>query len=105
MFRATTPIHTFSLPIETSDCKDIQVTYKQKKTVVLEKYMNDGVLPSGMEIDGKDVIITLTQDETKLFVAKMATVQIRVLTNSGVASASEIFNIQVKDVLHDNILE
>jgi hypothetical protein len=29
MYRATTPTHTFTLPINTSDCLEIQVTYKQ----------------------------------------------------------------------------
>lgn len=104
MYRATTPIHTFSLPISTDDCKDIQVTYKQGKNVILEKYMDDRVLPSGMTLHDKDVVVTLTQEETKLFGAKKATVQIRILTDGGTASASDIFDITVKDVLHDNEL-
>lgn len=58
MYRVTTPTHTFTLPIETSECSAIQVTYKQScKTLV--KLYSDGVLSDGMTINGKDVIINL----------------------------------------------
>ena len=104
MYRATTPKHIFTLPIPTSSCRDILVTYAQKCKVVLEKYMNDGNLPSGMTLDGNDVIVVLTQEEANLFSEIMATVQIRVLTNGGKACASRRFNISIKGVDNDVVL-
>lgn len=104
MYRATTPIHTFSLPISTADCKDILITYKQGKNIVLEKYMDDRVLPSGMTINNKTITIVLTQEESKLFKAVAATVQVRILTDAGTVCASDIFNFKVKDVLDDDEL-
>lgn len=104
MYRATTPTHTFTLPIQTSDCKDILVSYKQG-TVVVEKLMDNGVLPDGMTIDGQNVIVRLTQAETNLFKPTQATVQIRVLTSDGLAMASQRFPILVESVLNDEELE
>lgn len=104
MYRATTPKHIFTLPILTSDCKDILVTYAQKCKVVLEKYMNDGNLPSGMTLDGNDVIVVLTQEEANKFKSELATVQIRILTNGGKACASRHFSISVKGVDNDSVL-
>ena len=105
MYRATTPIHTFTLPIETSDCKEIQVTYKQCG-VTLIKHYQDNTLPSGMTLDGSQVIIRLTQEETKKFAqGKEANVQVRVLTTSDDAMASKIFKLVVNDVLNEEILQ
>lgn len=104
MYRATTPTHTFTLPIQTSDCKDILVTYKQNN-VILDKHMDDGTLPSGMTIDGKTITITLTQEETKQFSQNVATVQVRVLTFDGLAMASQKFKLYIENVLNDEELE
>ena len=32
MYRATTPTHTFTLPVNPADCDEIQVTYRQGDT-------------------------------------------------------------------------
>ena len=120
MYRVTTPTHTFTLPIETSTCKEIQVTYYQepKKNVskcvpvrtvggeYIVKHYQNGQLPEGMTLDGKNVIIRLTQEETKLFNAgDVIKAQVRVLTNADDAFASQKFNVQVYDVLNEEILK
>ena len=104
MYRVTTPTHTFSLPMATSECEVIQVTYKQQDEVVLSKQYDDGVLPSGMTLDGNDVILNLTQAETKKFVKGKAKVQVRALTGEGKALASDNFEFQVYDVNNEDIL-
>lgn len=104
MYRLTTPAHQFTLPINTSECQDILVTYAQGGTIVAEKHMDNGVLPEGMTLEGKKVIISLTQAETKAFSAKKATAQVRVLTLGGQAYASQYFDIEVKEVLNKDIL-
>lgn len=104
MYRVTTPTHTFTLPIETSTCSAVQVTYEQGKNELVKLYKN-GELPSGMVLDGKNVIIVLTQEETKQFKVGKVSVQLRVLTTSNEAFASKMFKIPVTDVLNEEILE
>lgn len=103
MYRVTTPTHTFTLPIETSSCKEIQITYRQRSTELVKHYQ-DSTLPSGMTLDGKNVIIRLTQEETKAFQAKPAEVQVRVLTTGEDAYASQVFKIWIDEVLNEEIL-
>lgn len=105
MYRVTTPTHVFSLPIDTSECAEIQVTYKQGSVILLKHYQ-DGTLPSGMTLDGNNVRVRLTQEETKQFDSKQAAVaQVRVLTTANDALASSKFSITIKDVLNEDILE
>ena len=104
MYRATTPTHTFTLPDNTSLYDEIQVTYKQKD-LMLVKHYQDGTLPDGMVLDGKDVIITLTQTETLAFVKNCPVhAQVRVLTTNGQALASQQFTIKITDVLNEEVL-
>lgn len=104
MYRATTPTHTFTLPIETNTCSEILVSYKQNNTG-LDKHYEDGTLPSGMTLDGKKVIVVLTQEETKLFKKGIVEIQVRVLTNSGAALASQVFSVKVRDVINEDVLQ
>ena len=105
MYRATTPTHKFTLPIDTADCKEIQITYEQNG-LQLVKHYQDGTLPDGMTIDGYDVIIKLTQAETLAFTPKnKVSVQVRVLTTTDDVYASRIFGISVNKVLNDEVLE
>ena len=105
MYRATTPTHTFTLPIETSTCNEIQLTYKQDDgDIVLVKHYQDGVLPEGMTLDGKDVNVFLTQEETKLFKKGKAYAQIRVLTNAQKVMASQKMSMPVNDVFNEEVL-
>lgn len=103
MYRVTTPTHTFVLPIQTSTCTEILLTYKQGGTM-LEKHYENGALPAGMTLYRNQVIQQLTQDETKLFKDGFAQVQIRVLTTEGKSFASQIFNIHINEVLDETVL-
>lgn len=104
MYRATTPTHTFTLPEQAASYKEIQITYKQDNAQII-KHAQNGVLPSGMTFDDKDVIIKLTQTETKLFAPnEFVNVQIRVLTTGGDAYASRVFKVNINDVLNDEVL-
>ena len=105
MYRATTPIHTFILPIQTSNCKEIQVTYRQGPTTVVKHYQ-DSTLPEGMTLDEDKVIIKLTQTETLKFCPKdPAYVQVRVLTTDDSAYASQRFKVSINNVLNEEILQ
>ena len=104
MYRVTTPIHTFTLPEDAESYKEIQITYKQKKEILVKHYQ-DGIIPIGMSFDGKNVMIRLTQEETKKFNAgEQASAQVRVLTAGDDAYASQIFKVSVYGVLNDEVL-
>ena len=104
MHRVSTPPFTFELPIQTSICTQIQVTCKQRDIQFLKHY-KDGIVPSGMTLDGKNVTIKLTQEDTKSLVPKVPMdTQVRVLTNSGDVYASQVFSVPVFDVLNEEIL-
>lgn len=104
MYRATTPTHTFKLNIETDQLKTILVTYKQGNTTLEKRYEN-GTLPSGMTLSGKNVIVKLTQEETLMFDERQfARVQLRALSLAGDAYASQKFSLNVNGVFNEEIL-
>ena len=104
MYQVTTPVHTFTLPEQANSYKEIQITYKQKNATLVKHYQ-DGTLPPGMSFDGKDVNIRLTQTETKAFAPGNVSAQVRVLTPSDDAYASQTFKISIYGVLNDEVLE
>lgn len=104
MYRATTPTHQFTLPIDTSECNEIQVTYCQC-SMTLVKHYQDGILPPGMTLGEKDVYIRLTQEETLQFQTnKPVKAQVRVLVGND-AMASQKFQITINNVLNEEVLE
>ena len=104
MYRVTTPTHTFTLPIDTSTCSEILVSYRQGNKKI-DKHYENGQTPPGMTLDDENVIIHLTQEETKQFKANdFAKAQVRVLTNAGDAFASQLFSVMIGDVLNEEIL-
>ncbi len=102
MYRATTPTHTFTLPVDPADCDEIQVTYRQSGTV-LEFHFDNHILPPGMVIDRNTVVITLTQEQTLMFDKGRAQVQVRVRMDNTI-KASQKFNISVFDSINEEIL-
>lgn len=104
IYTATTPSDTFTLPIETNTCTKIQVTYKQGKYKIVKLYQN-GTLPPGMTLDGKKIIVRLTQDETKKFNSDgMISVQVRVKTESNDVFASQKWKVYVDTSLNEEVL-
>lgn len=104
MFRATTATHTFVLPIQTSTCAEILLTYKQCGKELINKHYENGTLPEGMTLHKNEVIQELTQEETNLFDKGIVEAQIRVLTNKGKAHSSQVFYIKWNEVLNDTVL-
>ena len=103
MYRVTTPTHTFTLPQDTSDYTEIQVSYQQGTTKLVKHYQ-DGTLPDGMTLDGNVVKIRLSQAETKAFAKGNVEAQVRTLNASGDAFASKIFELYVNPVISEDIL-
>ena len=100
MIRATTPTHTFNIPIDANKIQKILVTYRQIGKNILEKTNAD------MVNKGNAWSVTLTQRETKMFMADTKVeVQVRALTTGGDALASKIFSVTVDRVLNDEVME
>lgn len=111
MYRATTPTHYFCFgECNPESFKSILITYVQNDKIILEKTESD--LTFGSETIDEETkyyaSIKLTQEETKLFLAKpnpAVTVQVRALDYAGNAVASCKTKISILDVLNDEVLE
>ena len=79
----TTPTHTFTLPADLAgSVEKVRVVYAQGDKVILAKDAN---------IEGSEVFVELTQEETLKFSQKMRVeIQLRVLTDGGKALTSDI---------------
>ena len=111
LYRATTPRHTFVFDIDPEEnFKTILVSYEQDEAILLEKDKSDMVFAT--EQDDKGNIsytgtVTLTQEEANLFLAdpkKPVNLQVRVVTTGGAVLASDVYAMEVKRVLNDEVL-
>lgn len=99
MRQGTTPKHTFTLPFDTALIKTVQVTYKQGEAIVLQKETAD------FTREGQSISCKLTQEETfKFNPQKVVQIQVRVLTTSGDALASDIIQTSAPACLDDEVL-
>jgi hypothetical protein len=101
MIRATTPTLTFQLPFDVLEfCDKILITLAQDNENIFDKTEND------VEINGKEIKLSLTQEETLKFNPNgMVSVQVRVLSKGGEALASNIMYLRVCDVLNEEVLK
>lgn len=94
MRRGTTPIYNFAINVDLTEAT-VFVTFTQK-TVVVEKTGN------ALVVSPYNIEVQLTQEDTLSFVAgKPVKVQIRYVTSDGYADASDIYEMDVSDVLKD----
>ena len=110
MFRATTPIHNFCFrDINPEEFKTILITYAQNDKIIIEKGKDDLTIWTE-EVEGEThyhASLTLTQEETKLFIAKPTStvvIQIRAIDYNGNVVASNKMSLSVSDVLNDEVL-
>lgn len=109
MIRGTTPTHKFIFDdFDPKDFKELNIYYAQQGRELLKKTKEDCDFGE-IETDEKTLYtayVTLTQEETKLFKAKTPVkIQIRALTDDGCAMATDEYEIPVKDVINDEVLE
>lgn len=100
MYRGTTPTNTFSTEIDLSGFR-IYITYSQSGKEIFTKTNED------CEITGDKIVVKLTQADTLKLAAggsvRSANVkmQIRYVTPSGDAGASNVMTATVDDILKD----
>ena len=99
MIRGTTPEHTFTIPMDASTLKSVRVIYCQGGNKILVK---EG---SACVLTGNTVKVRLTQADTFLFdYKKEVEIQIRVMTNKGDVSNSEIITETVERCLETEVI-
>lgn len=103
MRRATTPLHNFMFEENPTTFERILITYAQGNNIVLEKEKSD--LSFTNNGDGTwTASFRMTQEEANNFKVYPTSVQVRVLTTDGEALASNIFAVNIKNVLDDEVL-
>lgn len=99
MIRGTTPVHIFTFPFDISQIQSIRVIYSQKSTIVLKKEGHD------VALSGTKATVKLSQEDTLSFSAEVPiSIQIRILTNSGDALASNIISVSCRKILDNEVL-
>ena len=95
LYRASTPTQLFTVPCEFVHLMDmvvdLRITYVQEGVTIIEKTISD------VAIDGRELKIKMTQEETKKFNNGVAETQIRLLLNNGESIPSTIDYFYVKN--------
>jgi hypothetical protein len=102
--RGTTPVLNFETPLSTSQFKECFITLKQNTLpyTIIEKTIEDININSDKD---NQFSITLSQDETlSLNEEEILYIQLRVKTQDEKAYATEIFAVEVADVLKEGAI-
>lgn len=99
MIRGTTPVHTFQLPFERKDLKELRIIYGQNDKALLIKELNECAWQEN------EVKVKLTQQDTFKFSQQYPVqIQVRVLTNSDDVIASDIKLVGVDKCLEEEVI-
>lgn len=93
--RYTTPVHTFSVPVDPTTITLAEIDYAQGGELILTKELSDCELGDGC------IIVRLTEDDTALFNADE---DVKIQLRLGIGAArlnSAIESVRVEDVLRD----
>lgn len=100
MIRGTTPTHIFTLPFDAALVADLRISYAQDLKEILVKTKND------CNIEGNEVSVKLSQEDTFKFNCRKQVVQIqvRVLTTGGEVLNSDLIILPVEQCLNEEVL-
>ncbi len=91
MRRGSTPTFIFSLPLDTSCLKEIEIFFLQKGQLILT------VDRQALSMDGKEVSFMMSEQESMAFASSLpAEIQIRLVTTDGTVWISEIRSFSVR---------
>ena len=100
MRQGTTPTHTFLLPFDSNEVKILELTYAQHDVVLLTKTLDDCIL------ENNTVTIELSQEDTfKFDCSSQIQMQLRVLTTTNQAYATEIYLAKIERSLSKEVLQ
>ena len=97
IIRGTTPIHTFDVEIDLTTAEEIYITYRQSKSRIVEKTLED------ITVAPDKLTVRLTQADTLAFSTsgEYVQIQVRVVLPGGTSMASDILYASVSPVLKD----
>ena len=98
MTRGTTPTLTFALPIDANTVTACNIALAQCGKVIISRDLG------GVEIDGQQIKMTLTEEET---LRLHANVELQIQIRVGVGEsrmASQVFQVSVEKILQEGIL-
>lgn len=99
MIRGTTPLLSFRLPFSIELLKRAYITFAHEGDVVFEKDLSE------CTCEGDKLLLQLTQEDTLALRAEtVVEIQIRVLTTSDDALASNIMKAPVSRILKDGVI-
>ena len=100
MYRGTTPTLTYTLPFAGDQITVLNLCFDQQGEIVLEKSLED------FKVDGKTLQVKLTEEDTLLFDAQKAMVEMQLRVGCGeTRMASNIMRVSVERILKDGCLE
>lgn len=99
MRRGSTPTLSFAVNLDLTTAT-VYITFKQSYETLLDKCSTD----SSMTVTADTITLSLTQEETVALESGACQCQIRYKMPSGVAGASDIMTVDVKDILKDGVI-
>ena len=106
IIRGTTPTITFHVKnaqLDLTEIAEIWVTFRTKAGVRPKEKtydINDVVI----DTENRDIILDLSQEDTLYFSDAAIWVQLRVRFDSGLAYASEIMDVSIKQILKEGVI-
>jgi hypothetical protein len=100
MIQGTTPTHTFKLPIEVGNVRDVMIAYVQNRQVVFSKETKDCVLTESK------VQVDLTQEDTfSLSHLADVTIEFMALTSNNKVVGKKFKNIKVEETINKAVFD
>lgn len=97
--RGTTPTHVFSLPFEKDILADLRINYLQNNEKIITKTLKD------VNIDGNDISVNLTQEETFLFKeGPNVFIQLKIKTTDELVFNSDIIEMRINKSLDNEVI-
>lgn len=100
MRRGSTPINTFTVPIDLSGAT-VFISYEQDSRVVIEKTNSDITFSSD---EGYQITLQLTQEDTLKFKSGAVLIQIRYVFPDGTADASDLIKTSFERIIKDGVI-
>ena len=99
MIRGTTPTHIYTLPFDVNLIDKLRIIYNQNGRTILTKSEEDCTLTENV------ATTRLTQKDTLAFATTaLVEIQLRILTKSGDALASDVFTVMAERCLSEEVL-
>jgi hypothetical protein len=92
IIQGTTPTHTFTLPFDTSNVKDIMITYIQDGDIIFVKKLKDCTL------NNTKILVDLSQADTfALQHEYLLTIELKVLTTNNKVVGDTFENLRIRE--------